>query len=123
MGLHAAGRAFDIHDLDAAIIHQADIQTPISLHTDVISFLNQSGDECRSLFLQQGLATGNGDIGATVRPQTIQDIPDFQKIAAFIGVFCIAILTAQIASGEPHKTAQQARPQGFSLNTEKNLVD
>ena len=45
------------------------------------------------------------------------------KLAFKVRVLCITISTAQIAAGGSHKNGGQPNIGGFTLNTEKDLVD
>lgn len=73
--------------------------------------------------LKQWLAAGDLDERAIVRADLLDDRFDGAFLAFMKCVLGVAIVTSEMAAGEPDKDARPAGPGGFALNGVENLVD
>ena len=70
----ARGRSLDVHDLDDAWIHTADIEGACRLQRDSVSGITQRDEKRRAVALGEGLATGHADVTDAVTSHTFDDV-------------------------------------------------
>ena len=121
--VHQAGRAFNVHDPDAAAVDSGNIETSIGFHQNCAALIQKVLDQSRGCFLKQRLSTSNLNQRFGWIRCNLSEYLGHRHIHAFvISIPGIAIDTPQIASSQADEYTGESGIQGFPLDAVKYFI-
>lgn len=116
-------RSLQIEDSDDSWITGADVNGIGRFNQNGPAGITEFGHQRKDGFLSQRFSTGEFDQSAVDRQNLFLEILHGHSLALLEGVFGVAVVASQGASGEPHEDTGGARMGGFTLDRVEEFID
>ena len=116
-------RSLQVEDSDDSWITRADVNRVGRFNQNGSAGITEFGHQRKDGFLSQRFSAGEFDQSAVDRQNLFLEILHGDSLALLEGVFRVAVVASQRASGEPHEDTGGARTGGFALDRVEDFVD